>query len=499
MHRPEIAGDGSAVGGAGRTFVTAVALASAAALVVVAVLPSHADVIDPTIAKTIAIGDGNAISPTERGSGGRTGRIAALPSGATRRWQRSLGGRVDYPPVVAADGSVIVLSAMNGKGGFEGVLNDLSPVDGAARATTRLGDVSAAPPILLGNGLRVVVTSKGDAIGVDATGAVRFRTALGNGAYATVAKVGLVPLASGGFAVARGRDEQGELIEVDGSGGVIGRVRLQVTPILASRSNGDVVAIAPSGELYTWRAGRVPHLVGTFGEKGTVTSSGQVCPYGPVVDGDANATSGARKERVLCVLGTETLIEQIDMATGARHALLGKQVIAFRTAPAISANGDLAVGGAGGSLMGLSSAGGEYGPIDIPGVTTIFGKDGGVLLPSIGEFPPLVAADGAVLFGATEGVVIAYPSGLLSRVARCTGSLSTIVAGVAAAGGSAFALACADGVVQVYADAAPAPATSAAGSSASAPSSASSLPALPPVVAADASPPASIDAGKPSP
>jgi len=151
------------------------------------------------------------------------------------------------------------------------------------------------------------------------------------------------------------------------------------------------------------------------------------------------------------------LIEAIELSTGAKTALLAKPLLPFHTLPAIGIDGDLAVGGAGGTLMGLGPGGLEYGPIDLPGMVTLFGgKDGGVVLPAIGEFPPLVAADGAVLWGASEGVAIVHPGTPPMRIARCEGPFASTVAGVSSAGPGALVVACVDGRVTLLADGAPA-------------------------------------------
>ena len=441
--------------------VSALSFAGLLALVGTSVFRADADVLDPTVAPTIAIGDGGALWPTERGSYGRTGRVLSLPTTPKTRWTRAFAGRIEFAPIVAADGGVIVLTSMSGTSGLEAALFDLSPIDGAPRAQTHLpGDAPAAAPILLANGVRVVVAARGDAIGIDPSGKIRFRTSLG-GEFASVARVGVVPLPGGGFSVAR----RSELLELDGSGAIVGRTRLEVTPAIAARDNGDTVAVTSGGELYTWRAGRLPHLVGTFGVQGGGVSplgviSAQVCPWGPVIDGDSSPAPGGRKERAICVLGSESLVEQIDLATGARRALLGKPLLPFRTVAAVGAAGDLAIGSAGGTVTGVSVGGLDFGPIDLPGTITAPGKDGGIVIPTIGDIPPLVANDGAVLFGATDGVAIARPSGVVVRVARCGGAFASTVAGVSSAGPAAIVIACVDGHVELIGDSgAPTPTT----------------------------------------
>src|SRR4051812_18166936 len=75
--------------------------------------PAGADVMDPTIAKTIAIGTGGALWPAERGSAQRTGRVASLPTIPRRKWKRDVGQLV-YPPVVASDGTIVLVVPASG-------------------------------------------------------------------------------------------------------------------------------------------------------------------------------------------------------------------------------------------------------------------------------------------------------------------------------------------------------------------------------------------------
>jgi hypothetical protein len=433
--------------GAGITLATSVMLSRAGA-----------DVMDPTVEKTIAIGAGSAYWPTDRGAPQRNGRAVSLPSVPRRKWKHASSGPIAFPPLVAGDSGVLVLVAVSGGTGIETSLLDLAPTTGATRHATRIGDVAAAPPLLLASGLRVVISVR-DAIGIDEGGNIRFRTALG-GNVASSGRAFAVPLPTGGFTVARA----GELIELDSAGNVAGRVKLDIAVPLAARDNGDTVAVASNGDLFTWRAGKVPRLVGTFGDK-TLLSTGvaQICPLGPVVDGiSGSAMPGKRRERALCALANESLIEQIDLGTGKRSAVLATPMplVRFRTLMAVGASGDLAVGTSDGTVSGISATGLGYGPIDIPGSVSMLGlgKDAGVFgLSAQGEFAPIVADDGAVLFGSSEGVAIAYPTGLVTRIAKCTGGALATVSGVASAGPNGIVLACSNGDVELIGEGVPTP------------------------------------------
>jgi hypothetical protein len=411
----------------------------------------RADVIDPTVAKTITVGNG-ALAACDRANPARNGRVTSLPVLPKVRWQQhKLGARIEQPPAVAADGTVVIVTAP-GSGSLESTLLDLGPNDGATKSAVKIEPVAAAP-IILGNGIRVVVTMRGDAIGADG-GSIRFRTALG-GEFASVQRVALVPLPSGGFGIAR----RGELIEIDGSGAIVGRTRFDTpsSPSLAVRSNGDLVAVTPGGELHTWRAGRLPHLVGTFGEKDKVVAAGaQLCQWGPVVDFDPTGGSTGRRERAICV--SESLVEAIDLGNGTRRALLARTLIPFRSAAAVGAGGEVVVAGAGGMAMGLGATGVEFGPIDLPGITTVLptSKDAGAgtlfFSSSSGEIAPLIGADSSILYGSSDGLAIVRGGSLPIRVPRCGGTLTGMVAGVAPAGPSTLAIAFGDGCVEVVTD-----------------------------------------------
>ena len=430
-----------------RPIVAGCALTGLLVLAEHAIAPASADAIDPTVAATITIGDGGAIWPTERGSAQRDARAISLPAARALRWSHRIAARLESAPVVAADGAVVVVGTSSGSGGIETTLFDLGALDGHERAATRIDDTVAAAPILLSSGLRVLITQRGDAIGVDPSGSIRFRTALG-GDFSSVARVGVVPLPGGGFSVARRAD----LIELGGNGTIAGRVRLEVSPAIAARADGTTVGVAPTGELWLWRAGTLPRSPGTFGDRAMFAVGTQVCPGGPVLDVGGSGP-GAHKPRAICVLAAENVVEAIDLQTGEHSPLLTKPLLPFHTTVAVGLAGDIAVGSAGGTVTGIGPGGLEYGPIDLPGMIGVFGsKDGGLSLPTTGEIPPIVAADGAVLYGASEGIAIARAGVPATTLTQCRGPFATTVAGVASAGPGAVVVACTEGRIELFAD-----------------------------------------------
>ncbi len=433
--------------------LTGASVAALLGLFAFSLTSSRAELVDPTVAVS-AYGSASARWPSDRGGGPRRGAVKSLPLAPQLKWSRNVAGRIDWPIAVDGDGNVI--AAVAPSAGGEGQLVELGAQTGAPKSVTKLRtpagdldglgalnqDAAAGAPIILASGLRVIVTIRGFAIGVAPGGAIMFRTRLAN-ELASVPRVGLAPLPGGGFAVSR----RPELIELDAKGTVVDRVRLDVAPFIAARDNGEVLAVANSGDLYSWRAHRVPRVIGTFGEK--VTSNDGICRGGLAIDGSSEP--GGRKERALCV--SETLVEQMDLVTGARKALLPKLPVPYRTAPGVSARGDLAVAIAGGTLLGTSALGADLGPFDIPGSAPLsFGKDGGVAyVPSLGEVAPLMAEDGAIAWGSSDGIAIAR-TGVVTRFARCGGAFGGGTTALASAGPGTVVLACSDGKVELYAD-----------------------------------------------
>lgn len=406
----------------------------------------RAEALDPTIAKTVSIGTGAGAAPAERANAQHNGRIASLPRDPRVRWTaRVPASRLEYSPISPAAGAIFAA----GTNGGATVVVEVGPTGVLAFNRIEIaGETPATAPIALASGMRVVLTQKGSLYGIDASGTQRFKTEL-KAELATIMRASMVPLPTGGFGVAR----SGDLIELDGSGNELGRTRLSFTGAIVARANGEIAGVTPAGELFTWRAGRVPKQIGTFGASATSGGYGSGgCNGGPVLDGDEIPRAGGRRERAICA--TDTGVEQIDLGTGVRSAILGRGALSYRTSAAVGARGDLAVVSAGGALFGTSAAGGEYGPLDVPGAAAVvsFGRDAGFLYGAIGEVPPLVADDGSVLFGASEGLAIARPGEPVSRFFPRCGGLAATVVGVVPMGPGQLAIACSDGQIEAFAD-----------------------------------------------
>src|SRR5262249_30252807 len=102
-------------------------LVALAAMAGVALTPEgHAELVDPTVATSVAVGTGG----NDRG-GRRDGHVAALPVAPVRRWSQSLPGRIDFAPAIDGKGNVLVVTTSS----TEGSLVELSAKGGTTRET----------------------------------------------------------------------------------------------------------------------------------------------------------------------------------------------------------------------------------------------------------------------------------------------------------------------------------------------------------------------------
>lgn len=390
-------------------------------------LPSaEASPLDPTVPKTIVVGTGGALWPTARGDYGRTGRSPVpLPHVGKTAWSRGLSGRIEYPPLVDDAGTTVVVTA---GGGVEGTLVQLAKADGKP-LITKLDGAPIAAPALLGNGTRVVVTPQ-YALGYGKDGVQRFKTLLEGGGNAVVS---MTPLPTGGFALLRGD----EVIELDGQGVVAGRTKLAVLPrLLAARDGGEVVGVGGNGEVWSWRAGKLPRLLGKF----------PACTHGVAVVRDPSG----KQESVVCA--SDNLVDQLDVATGKRKALLGKGLFPFRTAPALDGRSAVLATSAYGILVGTGVAGEAVGPYEVPGAQLLLpGKEVSVALGG-GEIAPIVDEGGTWVWGGSDGVAAGWPGAEPVRLAKCDGLDLATLAGFAPAGPKALVVACRNGRIELHVD-----------------------------------------------
>jgi hypothetical protein len=407
-----------------------------------------ASAIDPSRAVGGTVGHGGAFAISDHVGPQRNGRVRALPTRIGAHLQRSVGkGTIRAAPLVTAEGTVLV-----GAGG-EIVELDGKSLEPVRRATvaTNASIVSLA---LLADGTRVALTDRTQLVGVAASGAVRFRVEA-KASSADTRLHALMPLPDGGFALSGA-----ESIEVfDATGASIDRWKVSGSPpVMAVRSNGDLVVVDGAGDAWAWRPGRAAIRLGSMGKSGV--GSEAPCLGGPVIDGEREARAGERRERIVC--SQSDRVVALDVRGGVRSTVVTSATV-LRTTPAIGAHGMLVSGTDGGGLIGMTSAGGEVAIEGIGGAST---KPATTPTPTpspypYGPFPggyptppafgrdvtpwasPLVADDDSVAFVTSMGVALGGPGRPLREVEGCGGAR---VAGLAPMPDGALIYAC-DGAV----------------------------------------------------
>lgn len=426
------------------TFMSRGAVA-AAALLASAGGSARADTLDPSMPRTVVVGAPRGAAPSERLDPHRTGRSRSrLPATPVELWRRHVSGTIDVPPLVDADGNVIVALTNPPE------LVKIGP-DARELWRARVGVSGAAlAPTLLGDGAIAVLAATGTVWGFAPSGAVRFSTPLGIARRDADA----VPLAlsDGGLLVAAGN----VVIELDADGVVRARGTLDdrgpalnataagvERAIGAVDSPGGALVTTATGSVYQFRPPAAPRKIGSFGG---------VPSRGAMLADDRTLVAVVEGRRVVA----------LDLPTGTTQVRAGG--VLFDAPPALGPGGLLivttqlgmllgldalgneklhvmldksALGAAGGTGAGVSSAGG-----------TFLGGPGGELKPS----PPVVVDPGGrVAFlraGGRVGVVtLADPPGRLEIASEkvCPGPVSLVPAG-----DKRMLVACRDGGLWMY-------------------------------------------------
>ena len=209
---------------------------------------------------TLLVGTPQAVSPTERVDGRRSGFARTpLPTGTLRiAWRRSVGQAIDHAPLVTAAGDIVVFAS-------RGEVLTLDS-DGNDKGRVAAGIGPLGPGSILTDGTLATVNAAGEVVGTRG-GIVRFHTRVGD--QGVLVKVAPLALDDGGVAVANG----GDLAILDSEGNVRARATIPPTgnqppesvvwPLIAAL--GKIVAIGPTGTAYLWSPGRDPTRAGTFG------------------------------------------------------------------------------------------------------------------------------------------------------------------------------------------------------------------------------------------
>jgi hypothetical protein len=388
---------------------------------------ARADILDPSMPRTVVVGPPRGEAPSERLDPRRTGRgRSRLPATPVELWRRHVSGTIEVPPLVDAEGNVIALTNAP-------ELVKLGP-DSRELWRARLGIAGAvSAPTLLSDGTIAVIAATGIAWGFTPGGAVRFTTPLG------IARrdADTVPLAlgDGGLLVAAGN----VVVELDADGVVRARGTLEDRSGAGGteRAMGAVVD-SPGGALVTTATGSVyrfhppaaPRKIGSFG--GTPTRGAMLLD-----------------ERTLVAVVDGRRVVAFDLPTGTTHVRAGGLV--FDGPPVLGQGGLLLVGTQLGMLVGLDALGNEKLHVMLdktsatptgPGGTFL---GGGELKPS----PPIVIdPSGRIAFLRANGRVgVVTPEGQVEVAAErvCPGPVSLVPAG-----DKRMLLACRDGGLWMY-------------------------------------------------
>ncbi|HVY48026.1 MAG TPA: hypothetical protein VHB21_19195, partial [Minicystis sp.] len=374
-----------------------------------------------------AVGPPAGAAPQDRIDGARTGRARTpLPAAVNVLWSRHLSGGIEHAPLVDASGDALVALAIP-------EIVKLA-ADGKELFRTRLGPQAAiVPPVLLGGGDLVAVTSGGLAVFVSPSGVVRRVAQLG--ARVRSEDASPVALRDGGFAVAAGR----ALLELDADGFVRARAALEERPVGALLDGPEgVIATGESGAVYVLRPPAPPRRIGTFG--------GQVRRGGAAL---------ADARTLLAVVDGRRLVA-FDLVSGAAHVRTSvpQGATPMDGPPAVGVSGLAYVATQGGLVAGLDAMGTERvrAVVEKPPPMPAFGPGapfGGQILfapvdtkPS----PPLVVdPEGRIAFvRATGKLGVVAPDGSVALASErvCASPIALVPAGA-----RRLLLACRDGAV----------------------------------------------------
>jgi hypothetical protein len=415
-----------------RVAIAAVGVVSIAVAASVTIRSADAQRIDPRRPSVFVVGPAGGASPTVRGDARRTGLVQdVLPSGLLRiAWRKTLGLSIEQPALVAADGTLAVVTASRGDVIF-------LDADGDEKSRVSAGASAVGPATMTSDGTVVFTTSAGDAVGIKRTSQrPRYVTRIGGERNARTAPLSLD---DGGVVVATGTD----LVVLDAEGNVRARVSLPETAAAPLLASGDkVIAVSATGAVYGWTPGREPVRLGTFGA--------------PIDGGAALADAST----LVAVIEGNHLVE-LDLTRGARTSRSIASQGLYLGPPSVR---PVAGGGTLATLLAQTANRAFVVTIDAGGqeiarapIATLTPKpplpDGGTPpLVASAHTGPLVDLRGAVAFAAPEDgrVGVVGPEGAVDTLGEliCTRtSRSAGVAGLTPLGRGAFAVTCESGAV----------------------------------------------------
>lgn len=383
---------------------------AAAALPAAATL-ALADDIDTSRPHTIVVGAPRGHAASERLDGRRTGKAATLlPSKPREAWRRHISGGIEAPPLVDAQGDVLVALTVP-------EVVKLGP-DGKEGWRVRIGaNAPLAPAVLTSDGTLALVTSAGVAWGLTPSGATRFSTPLGvRGRDADVTPLGLE---DGGLVVAAGR----AVVELSPEGRVRARADLddRATGAVLAGPQGALVT-TDSGDVLSWRPPGAPRKLGSFG-------------------GTPRRGAALADARTLLAVVDGRRVVALDLSTGTTNTRSGGSfgVGLFDGPPAVGPGGMAITATTAGLLLGFDAGGDEQLRIAVDRPPPAPAGDGGPGIPSFfgaveakASPPVVVDREGRVGFvraGGRAGVVAPDGSVALAAERVCSAPVAVLPAG----------------------------------------------------------------------
>ncbi|NUO47696.1 MAG: hypothetical protein HOV80_02440 [Polyangiaceae bacterium] len=391
--------------------------------------------VDPSAPGVVHVGRPRAHGPVERVDLARTGRATtALPSAPAEVVRRSTGVGAQ-PPVVLADGTVVVAMATPEVARFGS--------DGAELGRTRIGTSAAVrPPVVLADGGIAVLTGAPSIVFLRASGKIVATVALSRTTFPVAGAAGaeggafLSPTLDGGVVIAAGRS----FAIVDPSGRFRSQATLPERERFATdlvRGAGGWLAVSQSGNVFALRPPAAPKKVGSFGAA-------------------VASTPALADERTLVAQVGAGRIVAVDLRTGGAITRATDPSLSSFDGPFVLDKGGATwVTTSEGLLLGFGPTGDEIARagIDRPSQSPTPGPPGARFAPPVLHRALLLAdPEGRVAFARAGGKVgVRSPDGrvMIAPERGCTTPLALLPAGP-----GKMVLSCREGGIVFYGNAA---------------------------------------------
>lgn len=382
---------------------------------------ARAQPLDPTLPHQRVLGVPPAPAAMMRLDPRRTGRTRdPLPMAPRVLWRARAQGGIGHAVRVDDSGAIVISSSI-------AQVVQIDPHGRPAWTVRTGGGAPLTSPVITSNGTRVILVPGPQLLGIDPRGHVLFKRALPGPARSPSSVSALLPLQSGGLALALGD----RVLEVGPRGGVLAVADAQETVQALLGRAATVIAVTRRGNVLSWRPPGAASHIGSLG-------------------GEADGWPALCSPHSLCAsVGSHRIVE-LDLRTGIRHVRLDDSSISLLGSPAISPAGDTLMTTADGLLLGHDASGKETLRVAlIPG--SLSPGSGRPILVRRATFPPVIVdGSGAIGFarpGLDAGIVT--PAGDL-RTAPGTACADPI--GVAPAGPRRMVVACRSGLLWLVGD-----------------------------------------------